>query len=44
VLGLVGVLMAIPVAAAVGVLLTPMMRARDEEAREDPPAKIQPDG
>jgi predicted PurR-regulated permease PerM len=34
VLGLVGALMAIPVAAAIRVVATPMMRARDEEAGE----------
>jgi predicted PurR-regulated permease PerM len=42
VLGLVGALMAIPVAAAVRVIVAPIMRARDEES--DEPASIHTDG
>jgi len=36
VLGLIGALMAIPVAAAIRVIAAPMMRARDEEPSEEP--------
>jgi predicted PurR-regulated permease PerM len=43
ILGLVGALMAIPVAAAVGVIITPLMRARDEESPDGGAAMIQPD-
>jgi predicted PurR-regulated permease PerM len=47
-LGLVGALMAIPVAAAIGVILAPVMQARDDEPMDDQPvddrkAMIQPD-
>jgi predicted PurR-regulated permease PerM len=35
-LGLVGALMAIPVVAAIGVLITPVIQARDEEPTGDP--------
>jgi len=42
VLGLVGALMAIPIAAAVRVILAPVLRARDEEPAG--PDSIQPDG
>jgi len=38
VLGLVGALMAIPIAAAIGAIMTPVMRARDEEPARDTPA------
>ena len=43
VLGLIGALMAIPVSAAIRVIAAPMMRARDEEPVEEPPAEP-PDG
>ena len=47
ILGLVGALMAIPVAAAIRVIISPIMRARDEESPEEVPddseAMIQPD-
>jgi predicted PurR-regulated permease PerM len=43
ILGLMGAVMAIPVAAAIGVLLTPVMRARDEEPTAEGAAMIQPD-
>jgi len=44
VLGLVGALMAIPVAAAIRVIAAPMMRARDEEPAEEPGEGAQPAG
>jgi predicted PurR-regulated permease PerM len=43
ILGLIGALMAIPIAAAIGVLLTPVLRARDAEPQADKTAMIQPD-
>jgi predicted PurR-regulated permease PerM len=44
ILGLIGALMAIPVAAAIRVLLTRVIQARDEEPTGDRAAMIQPDG
>jgi predicted PurR-regulated permease PerM len=42
VLGLVGALMVIPVAAAVKVIATPMLRARDTAQLNDPPSRPDP--
>jgi predicted PurR-regulated permease PerM len=43
ILGLIGALMAIPIAAAIGVILSPVIRARDEEPPPGETAMIQPD-
>jgi predicted PurR-regulated permease PerM len=44
ILGLLGALMAIPIAAAVKVIVTPMMRARDEEPVAEEPVAATLDG